>query len=320
MPALRRRRTLAPPRPDPRRRPLLRVILVFLTGVAGISFAAIFVRLALPAPPVITGFYRMLFGTLLVGAYLLWRGRPIAASPRHGLLALASGVCFGTDHAIWNTSLVHTTVANSTLLVNTTPLYVGLWSLLVLRQRLHPRFVVGAALALAGAAMLLGVSWGDGRHLFGDLLALAAAVLYTGYLLLMSAARREAEVVDALFLASAGATLTLGGYGLAAGNAFVGFPAHSWLAFAGAALVSQVGGVFAIIWALRYLPATTASVALLGQPVGAALLAWWLLGEPLSALQSLGALAVLAGIALAAAAQAPGARAERFGRLSRRPA
>ena len=137
-------------------------------------------RLALPAPPIVTGFYRMLFGTLLVGAYLLWRRRPLAAAPRHAALALASGVCFGTDHAIWNTSLVHTTVANSTLLVNTTPLYVGLWSLLVLHQPLHPRFVGGTALAFAGAALLLGVSWGDQQHVLGDLLALAAAIFYTG--------------------------------------------------------------------------------------------------------------------------------------------
>lgn len=277
--------------------------LVFLAGVAGISFAAIFVRLALPAPPVVTGFYRMFFGTLLIGAFLLWRGRPLTVPPRHGMLALASGLCFGTDLALWNTSLVHTTVANSTLLVNTTPLYVGLWSVLVLRQRLHPRFVGGAALALLGSAVLLGVSWEGGRNLFGDLLSLVAAVFYTAYLLLISAARREAEVVDALFLAGCGSTLMLGVYGVAGGDPFLGFPPRSWAAFAGAAIVSQVFGVFAIVWALRFLPATSASVALLGQPLGATLLAWWLLGEALGPVQGLGAVAVLAGIALAAAAQ-----------------
>jgi drug/metabolite transporter (DMT)-like permease len=54
------------------------------------------------------------------------------------------------------------------------------------------------------------------------------------------------------------------------------------------------------VWALRYLPATLASVALLAQPVGTALLGWWILGEPLSAPQTAGGAAVLAGIALAA--------------------
>ncbi len=245
----------------------------------------------------------MVFASLLVGAYPLWRGRPLGVSPRHGLLAVASGLCFGTDLALWNTGLVHTSVANATLLVNTTPLYVGLWSVLVLRQRLPPRFIGGAALALAGAALLLGVSWQDGRHTLGGLLSLAAAVFSTGYLLLMSAARRQAEAVPALFLAGCSATLVLGLYGWLRADPFSGFPAHAWAAFAGAAIVSQVAGVLGIVWALRYLPATSASVALLAQPVGTAILGWWLLGEPLGPAQTLGASAVLAGIALSAARQ-----------------
>ena len=89
------------------------------------------------------------------------------------------------------------------------------------------------------AALLLGVSWQDGRHLLGGLLSLAAAVFYTGYLLLISAARREAEVVAALFLAGCPAAGVLGLYGLLGGDPFFGFPAHSWAAFAGAAVVSR---------------------------------------------------------------------------------
>ena len=116
-------------------------------------------------------------------------------------------------------------------------------------------------------------------------------------------ARREAEVVSALFLAGCGATVVLGLYGVLGGDAFFGFPAHSWAAFAGAAIVSQIAGVLGIIWALRWLPPTSASVALLAQPVGTTLLGWWLLDEALGPVQALGAAAVLAGIALAAAAQ-----------------
>ena len=275
---------------------------MFLAGVAGISFAAIFIRLALPAPPVMIGFYRMLFASLLVGGFLLWRRRPLGLPRRHAFLALASGLCFGTDLAMWNTAVVHTSVANATLLVNTTPVYVGLWSVVVLRQRLHPGFVGGAALALVGAAVLLGVSWGDGRHTSGALLALGAGIFYAGYILLMAAARRQGEVLPALVLSSCTSTAILGLYGWLGGDPFSGFPASSWAAIAGAALVSQVGGVLGIVWALRYLPPTVASVALLGQPVGTTLLGWWLLDEPLAAVQALGAVTVLAGIGLASRA------------------
>jgi drug/metabolite transporter (DMT)-like permease len=264
----------------------------------GISTAPIFVRLALPAPPLAMGFYRMLFASLLVGAWLAWR-RPAWPPARAAFAALAAGVCFGSDLALWQTALVQTSVATATLLVNTTPVYVGLYALCVRREALSRRFAAGALLAMAGAAALVGISRGELLELRGALLSLGAALFYSAYLILMADARREAEAAPALWLASAGATAALGLCTALAGEPFRGFPAHSWLAMLGAAVVAQIGGVMAIVWALRFLPATVASVALLAQPVGAALLAWWLFGEALSPPQALGGAAVLAGILLA---------------------
>lgn len=300
--------------PAPR---VTRVVLVFFAGTLGIAFAAIFVRLALPAPPVVTGFYRMLFAS---GALAVW-----VASARRGswptrgglLLAAAAGACFGTDLAFWHVAITRTSVANATLLVNTTPLYVGLYTVAVLRRPLSGRFVSGAAVALAGAAILLGVGGigrvGDGGasgvghagSFAGEGLALVAALFYAGYLLLMTAARRGVDAPAAVLAASSSATAVLGLYALALGDPFRGFPVQSWAAFAGAALVSQVGGVMAIAWALRFLPATFSSVGLLAQPTGTAILGWWLLGESISPLQGLGGVAVLAGIALASRAVLP---------------
>ena len=67
----------------------------------------------------------------------------------------------------------------------------------------------------------------------------------------------------------------------------------------GAAVLSQLGGQMGVIWSLRYLPATVTSVALLAQPVGTALLGWWLLGESITGIEALGGAAVLVGISLA---------------------
>jgi drug/metabolite transporter (DMT)-like permease len=79
----------------------------------------------------------------------------------------------------------------------------------------------------------------------------------------------------------------------------------------GAAGLSQLVGVLGIIWSMRYLPPTFASVALLAQPVCAACLAWWILHEPLGALQAAGGAAVLAGIGLASGAPPPAPRGAR---------
>lgn len=278
------------------------VWLSFLAGTLGISFAAIFVRLALPAPPVVTGFYRMLFASLLLAGGLALR-RP-APPRRRGsglerrsvLAALAAGVCFGSDLALWHSAIAATSVANATLLVNTTPIYVSLYALLVLRQRLKFSFLWGTGLALGGAAVLLGGAETSSGALRGDLLALFAALFYSAYLLLMKSARSQLEAAPAVFLASASATAILFLYSIALGNPLWGFPAHAWTAMLGAALISQIGGVMAIAWALRFLQATFVSVALLAQPVGTACLGWLILGEALTPLQLLAGSAVLVGI------------------------
>jgi drug/metabolite transporter (DMT)-like permease len=283
----------------------LGVAAIFLASLAGISFAAIFVRLALPAPPVVTGLYRMLFATLLLGAWLLFRRERPAFRPGAAAAALAAGACLGLDLAMWHTSIVLTSVAMATLLVNTTPLYVGLWAALVERVRFEARFLLGALLALAGTGLLLGFPRASGEDWRGAALALAAALCYAGYLLLVRAARREsgdgtgAGTVPLLFLTSASATATLAVAAGLRGDPFAGFPAHAWGAMLGAAVLSQLGGQMGVIWSLRWLPATVTSVALLAQPVGTALLGWWLLGEPIAAIEATGGAAVLAGIALA---------------------
>jgi drug/metabolite transporter (DMT)-like permease len=266
----------------------------------GISFAAIFVRLALPAPPVTTGFYRMLFATLLLGAWLLVRRERVSFRGPSALGAIAAGVCLGLDLAMWHTSIVLTSVAMATLLVNTTPLYVGLWAVLVERVRFETRFVMGALLALSGTALLLGLPRGSEADVQGAALALTAALCYAGYLLLMRAARRGTDTLPLLLVSSTSASATLGLAAALRGDALSGFPTRAWAAMLGAAVVSQLGGQMGVIWSLRYLPATVTSVALLAQPVGTTLLGWWLLGEAITGIEAMGGAAVLTGISLAA--------------------
>jgi len=255
---------------------------------------------------VIVAFYRVLFAGALMAAWFAVGRRPVAWDPPGRNFALLAGLLFGTDMALWHLSIVHTSVATSTLLVNTTPIYVGLYAVFVLRERLTRSFVTGAGLSLAGTAVLVGLPVGVHETLAGALLALSAAVFYAGYLLLMQAARRSADAISTVFLATLSSCATLGIYAWAGGDAFRGFPAHSWAMMGAAAIIAQIGGVLGIVWALRFVPATVASVVLLAQPVGTAVLGWVILGEAVGTTQALGGCAVLAGILLATR---PGKRA-----------
>lgn len=278
---------------------MARPVAVFLLGTLGIACAAIFVRLALPAPPVVTAFWRIALAVAALAAVLAARGRPLALPSGVRGPALLAGACFGADMALWNTAVVETSVADATFLVNTTPVWIGLHAVVVLREPPGARFLAGAAFALAGTALLLGDDFGRASSLRGDVLALAAAGFYSAYLLLVKRVRRDLDAVRAVLTVGAAAAVTLAAVALLRGDAFFGHPARSWACFVAAALVSHLGGVLGIVWALRHLRVAFASVALLAQPVGTALLGWLLLGEALSPLQLLGGGGVGVGIWLA---------------------
>jgi drug/metabolite transporter (DMT)-like permease len=250
----------------------------------------------------VIGFYRMAFAALPLGAWLYLRGERVRWRGRAAACALAAGVSFGLDLAFWHTSILAIPVGLATLLVNLTPLHLGAYAVLVRREKLAAGFALGAALALTGMVILLGVPAAGVGSLRGPGFAIVASLFYAGYLLFMAEARREIDALPGLFLMTVASAVVLGVVGLVMGDPFTGFPAHAWAAMVACALLAQVGGVLGVVWLLRHLPPTYASVSLLAQPVGTALLGWALLGEPIGPIQALGGAIVLCGIALAARA------------------
>ncbi len=275
-----------------------------LSGAVGIAFAPIFVRLS-EVGPVATAFYRLAFAVPLLWLWMRTEaGKAVAPRPpstaRDYRRLTAAGLFFAGDLAVWHWSLRFTSVANATLLANFAPVFVALGAWLFFAQRPNPAFLVGMATALAGATVLMGESVRlSTQHLFGDSLGLITAVFYAGYLLTVKDLRGEFSTATIMTWSGVvtGAALlpvaALSGEVLAARTVF------GWSVMVGLAWVSHAGGQSLIAWALAHLPAPFSSVGLLLQPVAAALLAWVLLGEPLSLWQGIGGVVVLFGIALA---------------------
>jgi drug/metabolite transporter (DMT)-like permease len=65
------------------------------------------------------------------------------------------------------------------------------------------------------------------------------------------------------------------------------------------ALVPQLFGHSTFNWALRYLSAAYVSITLLGEPIGSAILAYFILDEIPSGLMVFGAILILVGIFIA---------------------
>jgi drug/metabolite transporter (DMT)-like permease len=273
--------------------------LALTAGVLCIAWSAIFVRWTdIPGPA--SAFYRMLIPALVL-APTWFIGPPSARVNRKTLLVIAvGGLFFALDLAFFNTSILHTSAANATLLGNNTPVFVGLFTWLIFRQRPSAAFWLGLLLAIAGSVVIV---WGDlARHFklgWGDAMALAASACFAVYMMATERVRMTTSTLAFLRLAMISSALFLLLINLALGISLRVPPGRSWAALFGLGLISQLGGYLALTYALGHLPATAASISLLSQGPLTALLAALLLGEPLAGSQILGGALVLAGVGLA---------------------
>jgi drug/metabolite transporter (DMT)-like permease len=281
---------------NPRAKNLL-PYLALAAGILSLGFSAMFVRWA-NAPGPVTAFYRVTMASLILLPFALKRGRARFKVPKEILIFPVMGGLFtALDHAVWNTSVLYTTAANATLLGNTSPLWVALAAWLLFRERLIGLFWGGLALTLSGAAVVLGGDFLLHPTLgVGDLLALSAGIFYAGYFIFTQKGRQHLDTMSYIMMVNLSASLFLLVISLALRMPLTGYPPQSYLAFLGAAVVSQTLGYLSIGYALGHLPASMVSPSMVAQPVITAILAIPLLGEHLQPYQWLGGVTVLTGI------------------------
>lgn len=281
-------------------------------GLFGVSWAAVLVRLAAaPAPSV--AFWRLVLSVALLLPPLWisgeWRQLRGLRAADWGWLGLG-GVFLGAHLTVWFLSLELTSVASSTVLVTSHPIFVGLLSALWLREAPARREWAGIALAVAGA---VAVGWGDFRGgpdpLLGDLLAVAGAVLTALYFVVGRRLRARLGVWSYVVPVYATAAVVAGAFAAAGGMPLAGWDAPTWGYLAALAVGPMLLGHTSFNWALEHVRAYVVSVVVLLEPLGATLLAMLVLGRdevpgwPTVA----GGAAVLAGVWLSL-------RARRLGR------
>lgn len=268
-------------------------------GVLALSFSSLFIRWS-EAPGPVTSFYRFGFAALFLLPIAAREMRKTGFPPAALILfPLAAGIFSTLDHGTWSIAIDYTRVANATLLNNMSPLWVALFASLVWRERLTGRFWLGLVITLAGASVVIGADFLQNTGMTGgNLLALLSSIFYAGYFLVTQRGREHMAVLPYIWLVSVFGALGLLAFSQVLGMPLSGFSGTTWLIFLAAALLTQVGGYFAIAYALGHLPASVVAPTLVLQPVVTALLAIPLAGETLSAGQWLGGLAVVGGVYL----------------------
>lgn len=278
-------------------------------GIVVVSTAAILIRMAQAegVPSLAIAALRLGIASAVMIPFARMRARTEWHSlrARDVRLAWISGACLAIHFGTWITSLEYTSVASSTALVTTNPIWVGIGSMVLLRERLSTGTVAGIVFALSGAMVLL---WTDaaassgsrGDSILGNALALVGALSASAYLLIGRALRDRLALLNYVAMAYGVAALILLLATVANGDALLGHPAIAYVWIAALAIGPQLIGHTILNWSVRHLPATLVALSILGEPIGSSLLAMVFLNETVSALQLLAFVMILAGIFFAA--------------------
>lgn len=296
--------TAGAPAADRAGRPPVPPAAVLFVSVLAMSTAAPLVRFATTDPLAIS-FWRLTLALPLIALLLTIRGEWGALRQlgrREWMISILAGVLLAAHFWSWVASVTLTSVAASVALVSTQPVWVALFAMVALRERPDPRHWVGIGVAVLGAVV---IGWGDlsggPDPIRGDALALAGAFFVAGYYVIGRGLRRGIGLWPYVFVVYGCASAVLLIALLVTGAPIAtGHETHDWLVFLGLALLPTMIGHTGQNWALRYLPAYLVNLTLLGEPVGATLLAWALPGireaPPLAAV--VGGVIILSGIVI----------------------
>lgn len=292
----------------------LAFIILFI-GVLAASTGAIFVRLAQGEGirSIEIAAYRLLFSTIVLLPFALLRSRQEykSISRRTILWCILGGFILSLHFASWITSLEYTSIASSVVLVTTTPIWIGLFSVVFQHEKLTTPFIYGLILSLMGGLIIAlseecslsikGVVCGSGAAeatapLFGNFLALIGSWMAAGYLLIGKKVQKSILITPYITIVYGVAAIFLTGMSLLSGSDFFSFQKGGLIWLIGLAIFPQLIGHTSFNWSLKHFSPSYVSIALLAEPIGSTIFGLFIFKEIPSAMKLGGALVLLAGI------------------------
>ena len=285
-------------------------------GILAVSTASILIRFAQSeAPSLVIASMRLLIATIIVApvVFVKYRDQALSVQRNEMKFLVLSGAFLAIHFAAWITSLEFTSIASSVVLVTTTPLWVAIFSPILLKEKNSSSIWIGLILAIMGSSLValsnqcslsakfliscdgFGLAL-DRTSLLGNFLALLGAWMAAGYMMSGRKVRSQVPLIIYIFYVYLFATIILVIITLLAGYSFGGYSAniYYWMILLG--LIPQLFGHSIFNWALGHLPAAFGSIALIGEPVGTIILAYLFLRETPQSMEYLGGALILAGI------------------------
>lgn len=268
-------------------------------AIVGVSFASIFIRWS-ESPPLVIAAYRMLLVSIILLPFATFtsRGEMSSLSRRDLTILILIGAILAAHFYAYISAVKMTTVASAILLATCHPVIVGIVSIAVLKES-SKAIGLGIAVGMSGLAI---ITLGDlgGGQVDGDIMALISGFFFSAYLLLGRVLRQRTHLITYVFVVFTSCALVLLFAAFVTGQVMWPLPVNELLIFLGLAVVSTIFGHLLFNFSLRYLRASVISVSYLGEPVGAILLAAFLLDEIPSVYVLVGGVMILVGILLTA--------------------
>ncbi|RCX15359.1 drug/metabolite transporter (DMT)-like permease [Fontibacillus phaseoli] len=271
--------------------------LLYIIGIIAISFSSIFIRWS-NAEVSVVGMYRLYLTNLLM-LPLAWKYRKEMFSLTSGQWKglLLAGAMLGLHFLFWMASLRLTTVASSTVILTLEPILVMFGSFFLFGAKINRPMLAGMALALIGS---VAIGSGDfklsGTALQGDLLSLLGTVAVAAHMLVGKKLLTNMSAFVYNFWVFFTAATMLAGYNAVRGFEFTGYAPREWGIYLLLAIVPTLFGHYLFNWLMKFISASAVSMAVLGEPVFASLLAWMLLKESLTWLQMIAGVVILCGV------------------------
>jgi drug/metabolite transporter (DMT)-like permease len=241
--------------------------------------------------------YRMLLASLLM-LPIVWKNREEfkKITRNDWVFLFFSGLFLALHFVLWFGSLKLTTVASSTIILALQPIVSLVGGYFLFKERTTASALMTMGIAIIGAMM---IGWGDFAlspdAILGDIYSFLSVIAVVVYLMIGQSIVKKVSHWIYSFSVFFIAAIVLSIYNLSTSIAFSGYPAKEWGIFL---LLATVPTISHIInnWLLNYVNATTISMSILGEPVGATILAVILLNEHLASWQIAGGMLVLLGV------------------------
>ena len=274
-------------------------MIMIIVGVLGISASSIFVKFS-DAPSAVTAAWRLLWTVLLLTPVVVGkkpvRQELLQAPKKLVILSILSGLFLAIHFVLWFESLKHTSVASSTTIVCTEVVWVCLGFCLFLKGKLSWKAVFAIGVTLFGSVLIALSDSGSGSHLYGDILALLAAVAVAVYTLIGRLVREKLSTTVYTYMVYMACAVVLVVTCLAQSASLLGYGWSAIIVGLLLAVFSTILGHSIFSWCLKYFSPSFVSASKLCEPVVAAVIAGFLFGELPGWLQVFGSILILGGV------------------------